>query len=184
MTKQEELNNELIKSSSDGHLEVVKSLIDKGADVNVKDSGDWTALIWSSAYEHLDIVKYLIGKGADVNAKDNGGYTALMESSSNGHLEVVKYLIEQGADVNAENKYGWTALMKSSYKGHLEVFKYLIPHVYDYNQFEDIYNDLKIEQKHILFKHFMNNRELLEQVNPRKMKGFIKDINEYKDGLK
>jgi hypothetical protein len=46
-----------------------------------------------------------------------------------------------------------------------------------------ILNDLEMEQKHILFKHFLNNEELLKQVNPLKMKGFIKDINKYKNGL-
>jgi len=46
------------------------------------------------------------------------------------------------------------------------------------------YNRLTIEQKHLLFEHFMNNRELLEQVNPRLMKGFIPDINKYRNNLK
>jgi len=63
------------------------------------------------------------------------------------------------------------------------LIKYLTPLIYDYKAFEDIYNDLKIKQKHILFEHFMNNIELLKQVNPLKMKGFIKDINKYKNNL-
>ena len=69
----------------------------------------------------------------------------------------------------------------SSYNEHLDIVKYLIPHIYDYKAFEDIYNDLTIKQKHVLFKHFMKNIELLEQVNPRIMKGFIPDINKYKN---
>jgi len=52
------------------------------------------------------------------------------------------------------------------------------------NLTKGIYNDLKIRQKHILFNHFMKNKELLKQVNLLKMKGFTKDINKYKNNLK
>ena len=209
---QEELNKKLIKNAMSGNLEIVKSLIEQGADVNAKDIDGWTALIRSSKKGYLEVVKYLIDKGADVNAKTNNGTTALMNSSDEEHLDIVKYLINKGADINSKDNIGWTALIFSSYGE--EVVKYLInkgadleakdelgntaleyiksntildsliPYIKKYKFFEGIYNDLEIEQKHILFKHFINNVELLEQVNPRIMKGFIPDINEWKNNLK
>ena len=74
------------------------------------------------------------------------------------------------ANISIENEYGNTALIESFKYRYLKIFNYLNPHIYNYKVVEEIYNALKIEQKHILFKHFMNNRELLEQVNPRRMK--------------
>ena len=181
MTKQEKLNDKLIKNAELGNLEQVKYLIEQGTDINAKDYGGNTALTESSYEGHLDIVKYLIENGADINTKGANGYTALIWSSDKGHLEVVKYLIEQGADVNVKNNNGYTALHYIKKNNMLDD---LIPYVYNYMFFENIYNDLTIEQKHILFEHFMDNRELLEQVNPRIMKNFIPDINEYKNNLK
>ena len=177
-------NTALILSSSNGSLGIVKYLIDQGADLNVKNNDMNTALILGSRKGSLDIVKLLVKNGAVIDNKNKHNCTALIESSRNGYLEVVKYLIVQGADVEVVSDAGENrALFYSFISGHLEVVNYLIFNIYDYNQFEKIYNHLEIEQKHILFKHFMNNRELLEKVNPRKMKGFISDINKWKNNL-
>ena len=111
----------LYTASNFGHLDVVKYLISKGADVNMESNGG-TALNIASYKGYLEIVKYLVEKGADVNMESNGG-TALIGASN---LEVVKYLISKGADVNAKNNYGWTALMWASREGHLEVVKVLV----------------------------------------------------------
>ena len=104
-------------------------------------------------------------------------------SSRTNDIVTLKRYIKQGVNVNTKDNVGDTALIWSSRYGHLEIVDYLIPLVYECDQFEKIYNNLKIEQKHILFKHFMNNTELLKQVNLLKMKNFIPDINKYKNNL-
>ena len=73
-------------AANNGHLEVVKYLIDKGADVRA-----WSdyALRLAANNGHLEVVKYLIDKGADVRALND---YALRYAAFNGHLEVVKYL--------------------------------------------------------------------------------------------
>src|SRR6185436_15296859 len=105
-------------SADNGHLEVVKYLIEKhNADIHA----DNDAALWLSARDgHLEIVKYLVEKhNADIHADNDA---ALWLSAENGHLEVVKYLVSKGADVHADNEY---ALWLSASKGHLEVVKYL-----------------------------------------------------------
>ena len=118
--------NALRLASREGHLEVVKYLVEDGANINAKNKDSWTALMWASLNGHLEVVKYLIENGADINAKDKDGWTVLMWASREGHLEVVKYLIENGADINAKRDSGWTTLMEASRKGYLEIVKYLI----------------------------------------------------------
>ncbi len=183
-------NTALMWYSYHGDLNIVKYLIEKGADINAEGRYGDTALIWGSERGNLEVVKYLIKKGD--NVKNKYGNIALIRSSYVGHLNIIKYLIDNGADVNFKNKNGDTALIASVGEFfapelsniNSEIINYLIPLVFEYNQFEKIYNNLKIEQKHILFKHFMNNRELLKQVNLLKMKNFIPDINEYKNKQK
>ena len=59
-------------------FEMVKLLIDHGADVNQKNFRGATALMAAAGAGTPALVKYLIEKGADVKARDQDGYTALM----------------------------------------------------------------------------------------------------------
>ena len=104
-------------SSQKGHFEVVKFLIEQGADIHVKNDNP---LRLSSRFGHFNIVKILIEQGADIHADDD---FVLRLNAEKGRLEIVKYLIEQGADIHAKNDY---ALRMSAEKGHFEIVKYLI----------------------------------------------------------
>jgi ankyrin repeat protein len=74
-------------AASDGHLDVVKYLVSKGANVHVRDD---EALLYAAGNGHLQVVKYLVeDHGADVHAHYD---LTLHWATENGHLEVVKYL--------------------------------------------------------------------------------------------
>ena len=92
--------------------EVIKTLIDEGADVNAKNKSGSTALMQVALFnQNPEVIKTLIDEGADVNAKNKDGSTALMLANLNQDPEVIKTLINEGTDVNAKNKSGGTALM-------------------------------------------------------------------------
>lgn len=93
-----------------GNLEMIKYLLEKGADINVKNEDGSTALMTASMYGNLEIIKYLIENGADINAKDNDGSTALIYASKWGNLETVEYLVKNGADINIKDIENKTAL--------------------------------------------------------------------------
>src|SRR5271165_1131162 len=52
-----------------GHLAMVQALLAKGAEVNAKTPGGWTALMKAAEGGHLAVVQALLDKGAEVNAK-------------------------------------------------------------------------------------------------------------------
>lgn len=94
-----------IKTVLPNRLEVVKTLIHYGADVNIEANGTnktwgYTALMGASNNGFLDIVKYLISNGADVNKMSSGEcpVTSLWLAAYTGRLEVVKELVNNGAD--------------------------------------------------------------------------------------
>ena len=104
-------------ASANGHLEVVKYLVEMGANFRVEDE---EPVRFASFYDHLEVVKYLVEKGADFRARGNW---AILSASELGNLEIVKYLTEKGADFRAEDDY---AVKMASANGHLEVVKYLV----------------------------------------------------------
>ncbi|EXU98136.1 ankyrin repeat protein, partial [Metarhizium robertsii] len=89
--------NALQAASFRGHLEIVKLLLDKGADVNAQGGLYGTTLHAASSGGHLEIVQLLLDKGADVNAQGGEYGTALQGASSRGHLEIVQLLQGRGA---------------------------------------------------------------------------------------
>ncbi len=68
----------LIAASSEGHLEIVKMLIDGNADVSAKDKDETSSLMAAAARGHTDIVEALLKAGANVNDQNVDGHTALM----------------------------------------------------------------------------------------------------------
>ena len=96
-----------------GSLEVVRRLIEYGADINAKDKDKMAPLHWTSYGRYFkdgSVLRLLLEHGADINMQDGDGWTPLYFASRNGALEVVRLLLEYGADVEAKGKGGMTAL--------------------------------------------------------------------------
>jgi ankyrin repeat protein len=129
----------LCMASSRGHTEVVRSLIDRGADLNAK-SDDWMDLVgpvwWTPLHaaiykKHRDIVLLLLEGGADTETRSNRGETALYLASSCGRTEIMRLLFSHGADPNARVGtcyVGWTPLHAASHRGRPEVARMLVEH--------------------------------------------------------
>ena len=81
--------------------DLVRLLIQSGADISIKDSElQYTALMYAAERGHTSIVQYLLDEGTPVNTQDVNGVTSLVLASQEGHSEVVRVLINYGADVN------------------------------------------------------------------------------------
>jgi ankyrin repeat protein len=113
-------------AARNGHTDIVSALLDRGAEVEAKDSIDRTALMIAARNGHTDIVSALLDRGAEVEAKDSIDLTALMLAVQNGHTDIVSALLERGADVNAVRRDGTTALMFAALKGHAEIVSTLL----------------------------------------------------------
>lgn len=94
-------------------VEILKLLIEQGADVNVRDKDGITPLFLVSSFE---VAEMLVENGAEVNIKDYHGNTLLYEKiietnmESREKEEMIELLFKNGADVNIRDKKGRTAL--------------------------------------------------------------------------
>lgn len=83
--------------------EMVRLLLDHGADVNATDSDGETALYLAALEGNTEVANLLLEKGANVNARDKNGVTVLprlCSLNSNDYLDMIKLLLEKGVDVN------------------------------------------------------------------------------------
>lgn len=123
----DELSRFMYLAVSKGQDKEVLRLIQEGADINARDQGGRTFLIWASMGGHDRIARILIDAGADVHAKDAKGTTALMLAATWGYDTIVQMLTLAGADVNATSSgHEITSLLAASAKGHAEIVKMLI----------------------------------------------------------
>lgn len=88
----------LISASGNGHIGVLKVLIDYGLTIEDIRTKDNLALRSAAKEGHIDVVQFLIDRGLtiqDIRAVDN---QALEMAFRRGHMDIVKILIEKGLD--------------------------------------------------------------------------------------
>ena len=107
-------------------LKSTETLINAGADVNIKDYAGITPLIKAIWRHHKECVPILLAAGADVNATDPEGSSALILAIRTGKDETFDQLLKAGADVNIVNNTGDTALLAATVKGNVRAAKRLL----------------------------------------------------------
>ena len=147
--------------------EIIKFLIEKGADVNGKDDEENTPLHYAVLEEggiDKEIVQLLLDKGADVNASNSDGDTPLhLVVSYPESSEITKLLIEKGADVNMINADGNTPVhIVVSYPESSEITKLLIENGADLNAIDPdgrtpLFNALSVENNQENVKLLLQN---------------------------
>jgi ankyrin repeat protein len=116
-------------ASVGGHTDVVRLLLEHGADPNETRTDDGATPLWdASSNGHFDAVKLLLKGGADANKpRSADGTTPLFVATWQKHPDVVKLLLDRGANPNkAEIIDGRTPLWQASRMGHDEVVKLLL----------------------------------------------------------
>ena len=143
--------------------EMVRLLIQRGANVNQQENKGQTALMQALAYSDLDAIAALIEAGANLDIQDNDGNTALMTAELRENTTVANLLKQVGAsqtglnavellkavgrsdidsvrkllqtDINVNARVGeTTALCRASMKRHPEIIKLLVAAGADVNQ--------------------------------------------------
>ncbi|XP_049843854.1 ankyrin-3-like [Schistocerca gregaria] len=90
-----------------GHVEVVRCLVDNGAEVDARITvAMYTPLHFAATFDRADMVRLLAASGADLNARDHQGMTPLHWAVDYGHAEVVAALLEAGASLRPGMRMG------------------------------------------------------------------------------
>ncbi len=84
-------------AAANGDVELVKLLLDRGAEINAATQDGWTALHFACLRGDEGLVKLLLDRGVDVNTKTTSGVSALSIATSEGDREIVELLLDRGA---------------------------------------------------------------------------------------
>jgi ankyrin repeat protein len=121
-----------------GNLEMVRFLLEAGADHEHKTEEMHTALMEASMDGHLEVARLLIESGARVNMPVDSFESPLTLAACAGHVELALLLLENGANIEEVNDEGYTPLMEGAREGHEEMVALLLSQGSDINvQTED-----------------------------------------------
>ncbi|XP_014679106.1 PREDICTED: putative ankyrin repeat protein RF_0381 [Priapulus caudatus] len=119
--------NSLYMAACSGQLDIVRLLLEAGANANAADSYGVTSLHIAACPGRLDIMRLLLEAGADPNvAETKSGDTPLMWAVTEGEEAVVRMLLSHGADANAADSYGQTSLYHAACFGRLDIVRLLL----------------------------------------------------------
>jgi TonB family protein len=110
----------LMRAAERGLPDMVRLLLQAGADPRLKDHLHRTALMFAATSGNAEVLSQLLPAGM-VNARSQYGTTALMAAAAAGNPALVQMLLRAGAQVNDRDKLGSTALIAGSL-GDLDSF--------------------------------------------------------------
>ncbi len=139
----------LMIATRNGYLDICGLLIDKGAQIEAKESDGWTPieakesdgwtpieakesdgwtpLHFAAFHGRIEAVRLLGDRGADVESCDYIGWRPLHKAASNGHISIIKELIEvRNAEINARDDRGRTALRYARNRNKADIVAYLV----------------------------------------------------------
>uniref|UniRef100_A0AAQ5XBI6 SAM domain-containing protein n=1 Tax=Amphiprion ocellaris TaxID=80972 RepID=A0AAQ5XBI6_AMPOC len=125
---------DLHTACSIGQYDVVAECIKKReVDLNGKNIGGWTPLMYAAYIGHDNIANLLLEAGVNVNATTAKGLTPLMLAASCGNESIAYFLLQQGAELELKDCRGWTALFHCTSTGHQQMVKFLLDNNADAN---------------------------------------------------
>jgi ankyrin repeat protein len=176
------------------NTEIIKLLLDKGANPNTKSRGTYP-IFYAIENDNIDALKYLIDYGADlyVKEKDNNPLLHALGFNTNYPIRenIFKLLIDLGCDYNYKNSDGISVIIILAYWNLTELFEYVLDinkllNTLDLNDYDfEEYNNIKYKFTVFYYVCFNSNEQLAKLLieNGVDYNDCLNMINEYGEKL-
>ena len=115
-------------AAANGNLEIVELLIERGANVNLKDIHGRVPMFVALAEHQPEVAARLAEADTNPNVRTVDGSTLLMAAVRAEEVQLVQWALDHGTDVNAirPEKNNATALILAARKGNAEIVSLLL----------------------------------------------------------
>uniref|UniRef100_A0A4W6EPX0 Euchromatic histone-lysine N-methyltransferase 2 n=1 Tax=Lates calcarifer TaxID=8187 RepID=A0A4W6EPX0_LATCA len=100
----------IIWAAEHKHVDVIKALLNRGADVTINDKELNVCLHWAAYAGNVDIAELVLNSGCSLASVNMHGDTPLHIAAREGYLECVTLFLSRGADIDIMNREGDTPL--------------------------------------------------------------------------
>ena len=121
-----DVDHALFRAARRGDTRRVATLLDEGADPNVRFPGDGTALIAAARSSDATAVELMLKAGANPNLGVQGDGTPLIAASARGHDDIVRALIQAGANIDAGIRMDGNPLIAAALRGRVTTVTLLL----------------------------------------------------------
>ena len=119
----------LMGAAYKGKVQVVKSLIERGADPSLMDNRGWNSLHVAANGGDADIIDLIHTQVPNIESKTGDGCTPLMIAAFNSKLHAVKWFLEKGATVTREDNNGRNTLHFAAEGGDTDIIDLIHTHL-------------------------------------------------------
>jgi ankyrin repeat protein len=111
-------------TATDLNMKIVRLLVKRGADVNIRLREGWTLLHSAAHLLRKDLAAVLLRAGCNPNAVDGVGQSALSKVlfAFNPKADLIELLLEHGADPCTKHGGGESAIELATRTGQLDLF--------------------------------------------------------------
>ena len=117
----------LIIAVKENHVEVMKYLLQKGADISLTTGSDKrNALHIASQYGSVAAIEMLLSYDLRPDSRDREGNTPLVCAAACGQIEAVNCLLKHGADPFLRGEHGWSLLHFAAQSGNVIIIETML----------------------------------------------------------
>lgn len=137
-----DINSEFVDAFESGNISLVKSLLNKGADINTENNYGGSALTVSLRNNRKTLAKFLIEKGIDIHKieripgeEDEPYYkSAFIIATEQNDTEMMRLLLKKGAKISYQSGCDDSPMSIASKNNNVEAIKLLIEMGADVNE--------------------------------------------------
>ncbi len=128
----------LLAAATEGDADGVAVALRNGADIEVRDGNERTALLLAVTTDRVPVARLLVALGADPDALDDRHDTPWLVTGVTGSVAMLEALLPADPDLTIRNRFGGISVIPASERGHVDYVRRVVQTDIDVNHVNDL----------------------------------------------